>query len=75
MTKKTETTSFALFERMRDMDRSRLERLREIQQIELDFGTRLRRCRASGRGSRTHPGKSVGSSKSGSIPNTRADTQ
>jgi len=41
MTKKTETTSFALFERMRDMDRSRLERLREIQQIELDFGTRL----------------------------------
>jgi hypothetical protein len=30
-----------LFERMRDMHRSWLERLREIGQIESEFGTRL----------------------------------
>jgi hypothetical protein len=30
-----------LFERMRDMHRSWLERLREIRQIESDFGARL----------------------------------
>jgi hypothetical protein len=30
-----------LFERMRDMHRSWLERLREIRQIEAEFGTRL----------------------------------
>jgi hypothetical protein len=36
-------TSFniGLFERMRDMHRSWLERLREIRQLESDFGTKL----------------------------------
>jgi hypothetical protein len=44
MTKETKTISFfniGLFERMRDMNRSWLERLREIRQIESDFGARL----------------------------------
>jgi len=43
MTKKVETANFnnGLFERMQDMNRSRLESLREIRQIESDFGNRL----------------------------------
>ena len=46
MTTETETTNFTsfntgLFERMQDMHRSWLERLREMRQIESDFGTRL----------------------------------
>jgi hypothetical protein len=46
MNKMTEPTDFIglnnnLFERMRDMHRSWLERLREIRQIESDFGTGL----------------------------------
>jgi len=46
MNKMTEPADFMgfnnnLFQRMRDMHRSWLERLREIRQIESDFGTRL----------------------------------
>lgn len=46
MTNGTEATSFksfntGLFERMQDMNRSWLEKLREIRQIESDFGNRL----------------------------------
>jgi hypothetical protein len=43
MTKKAETTTFnnGLFERMQDMNRSWLERLREIREIEADFGAKL----------------------------------
>jgi hypothetical protein len=44
MTNETKTISFfntGLFERMQDMNRSWLERLREIRQIESDFGARL----------------------------------
>jgi len=43
MTKKAETTNFngGLFDRMQDMNRSRLERLRETRLIESYFGDRL----------------------------------
>jgi hypothetical protein len=46
MNKMTEPADFIgfnnhLFERMREMHRSWLERLQEIRQIESDFGTRL----------------------------------
>jgi hypothetical protein len=43
MTKETKAISFntGLFERMQDMNWSWLERLREIRQIESDFGARL----------------------------------
>jgi hypothetical protein len=46
MTKEAETTRVTsfnnrLFERMRDMNRSWVERLREIHQIESDFGSKL----------------------------------
>jgi len=46
MNKMTEPADFIgfnnnLFERMRDMHRSWLERLRDIRQIESEFGTRL----------------------------------
>jgi hypothetical protein len=43
MAMKTETTDFnnGLFERMRGMNRSWLESLREIRLIESDFGSRL----------------------------------
>jgi hypothetical protein len=43
MSQKSETTCFnvGLLERMQDMHRSWIERLREIRQIESDFGNRL----------------------------------
>jgi len=46
MNKMTEPADFIgfnnnLFQRLRDMHRSWLERLREIRQIESEFGTRL----------------------------------
>jgi hypothetical protein len=45
---KTETTNVntGLFERMRDMHRSWLVKLREIRQIESEFGTRLLTARS-----------------------------
>jgi hypothetical protein len=49
MTAKAETTGFndRLFERMQDMNRTWIERLREIRQIESDFGSRLLRAGSS----------------------------
>ena len=49
MTVKAETTGFndRLFERMQDMNRTWIERLREIRQIESDFGSRLLRAESS----------------------------
>jgi hypothetical protein len=43
MTKSTAATSFKadVFERVRDMHRSWLERLQEMRQMESDFGSRL----------------------------------
>ena len=48
MTKKAETTNLnsGLFERMQDMNRSWLESLREIRQIESHFGSRLLAARS-----------------------------
>jgi len=49
MTAKAETTGFndRLLERMQDMNRTWIERLREIRQIESDFGNRLLRAENS----------------------------
>jgi hypothetical protein len=49
MTAKAETTGFndRLFERMQEMNRIWIERLREIRQIESDFGNRLLRAESS----------------------------
>jgi hypothetical protein len=49
MTKLAEMTSLngSLFERMRDVNRSWLESLREIRQIESDFGNRLLAAKSS----------------------------
>jgi hypothetical protein len=41
LTPKTTYSNAELFERMQDMHRSWIERLREIRQIETDFGSRL----------------------------------
>jgi hypothetical protein len=43
MTTQTETTYFngRLFDRMQDMNRTWLERLREIRQIEAEYGSKL----------------------------------
>jgi hypothetical protein len=43
MTTQTETTCFngKLFDRMQDMNRTWLERLREIRQIEAEYGSKL----------------------------------
>jgi hypothetical protein len=41
LTPKTTYSNAELFERMQDMHRSWIERLREIRQIESDFGSRL----------------------------------
>jgi hypothetical protein len=46
MTAEADTTGFrnfnnGLFERMRDMNRSRLERLREIHRVDADFSSKL----------------------------------
>jgi hypothetical protein len=48
MTRKLELSTFNsnLFERMRYMNRSRLERLREIRQFESDFESRLLAARS-----------------------------
>jgi hypothetical protein len=49
MTKQFEMKDFKsdLFERMQDMNRAWLERLREIRQIESDFGSRLLTAKSS----------------------------
>ena len=44
-TPETKHSNAELFERMQDMNRSWIERLREIRQIETDFGNRLLNAR------------------------------
>jgi len=52
MTTQTETTYFngRLFDRMQDMNRTWLERLREIRQIEAEYGSKLLAAKTSSEG-------------------------